>query len=323
MSLPPLIALTLGDPTGIGPEICLRAIGEQEVRAAARLVLIGPAALRPEDVEEIDAQAVGRLRCELGAGEAVWISSEAPADWRMGEIQVEGGRAALAALRIGHELALAKHVDVLVTAPVCKEALHLAGEQVEGQTELLGNWCDVHDHQMLAIAGKLRVMLLTRHLPLRGALDLIDEERVLRHLQMLHDGLLDLGFSAPHLALAGLNPHAGENGLLGQEEAEILEPACARAQARGIHVTGPVSPDAVFANAAAGEYDGVLALYHDQAFIPIKLLGEGCGMTVLIGLPYLRMSPAHGVAFDLVGKGTARSSDLEVTIVQAARWARR
>jgi 4-hydroxythreonine-4-phosphate dehydrogenase len=320
---PPLLALTLGDPAGIGPEICLEVLAHEGLRAACRLVLIGPAALRPGHVRRVEAVDVAGLRAELAPGDCVWIETEAASRWRMGEVQESCGRAALAALRTGHELALAGDVDALVTAPVCKEALHLAGQRVEGQTELLGNWCGVHDHQMLAIAGELRVLLLTRHLPLRAALEAVEEERVLRHLELLHDGLRGLGFQAPHIALAGLNPHAGEHSLLGAEEAEVLEPAVQRARARGIDVHGPVSPDSVFARAAAGDFDGVLALYHDQAFIPIKLLGEGQGMTVLLGLPYLRLSPAHGVAFDIAGRGVARSRDLAVTILQAAEWCAR
>jgi 4-hydroxythreonine-4-phosphate dehydrogenase len=313
MSSRPLIALTLGDPAGVGPQICLEVLDRPDVRAACRLVLIGPGALRPESVP-----VAGDV---LGSCDVTWIESEAPATWRMGEVQGACGAAALAALRIGHELAFTGQVDALVTAPVCKEALHLAGERVEGQTELLGNWCGVEDHQMLAMAGDLRVLLLTRHLPLREALLAIRTDAVLRHLELLDVGLRELGFEAPRLALAGLNPHAGEGGLLGSEETELLEPAVREARARGVDVTGPVSPDAVFPRAAAGEFDGVLALYHDQAFIPIKLLGEGAGMTVILGLPYLRMSPAHGVAFDLAGRGRARSLDLAVTILQAVRWA--
>ncbi|MCB9916114.1 MAG: 4-hydroxythreonine-4-phosphate dehydrogenase PdxA [Planctomycetes bacterium] len=318
MARTPLVALTLGDPAGIGPEVCAKAFGEPEVRAAARYVVIGPAKLRcpafPEVAEVRDA--------DVPEGGAVWMSTAAPESWEMGRAQAGCGRAALAALRRGHELALAGAVDALVTAPVCKEALHLAGEPVEGQTELLGRWCGVDDHQMLAVAGELRVLLLSRHLALRAALELVTEERVVRHLALLDRGLRGLGIAEPRVALAGLNPHAGEGGRYGREELEVLEPAAARARAEGVNVAGPVSPDAVFAAAAKGAYDGVLALYHDQAFIPIKLLGEGEGYTVLLGLPYLRVSPAHGTAFDLAGKGVARHADLAHALVEAARMAR-
>ncbi len=317
-----LLALTLGDPAGIGPEVVLRAFGEAAVRDAARLVLIGPAALRPDEVPLVRREDVGGLRQGLADREARWIATEAPAHWDMGRVQASCGRAALSALRVGHELAQAGQVDALVTAPVCKEALHLAGEEVEGQTELLGRWSGVCDHQMLAIAGELRVLLLSRHLPLAEALKLVTEERVVRHLELLNSGLRELGIAAPHIALAGLNPHAGEDGLLGREELDVLIPAAARARERGLHISGPISPDVVFGAAAGGQFDGVLALYHDQAFIPVKLLGEGRSLTVILGLPYLRISPAHGTAFDIAGRGVARHADLTHALVQAAGMAR-
>lgn len=316
----PLLALTVGDPAGIGPETVLRSLAEPEVRCAARLVVIGPAELRPRGVPSLAEGDASRWRESLAEGGAGWIPLEGLARWRTGETSREGGVAALAALRVGHRLALARDVDALVTAPVSKEALHAAGEKVEGQTGLLGSWCGVSDHQMLAVAGKLRVLLCTRHLPLREAIAALDEELVLRHLRLFRRGLERLGFRSPRLALAGLNPHAGEHGMFGDEEREILEPAAARAREEGILVVGPISPDVVFADGAKGHYAGVLALYHDQAFIPIKLLGEGCGFTVILGLPYLRLSPAHGVAFDIAGKGVARHADLVATLLQAAEW---
>jgi 4-hydroxythreonine-4-phosphate dehydrogenase len=316
----PLLALTVGDPAGIGPEIVLGALQHAEVRSAARLLVIGPGRLRPTDVPAVSQAEAADLRLQLPDGAAVWIESEAPEHWELGRVQRACGQAAHAALRIGHELAFADVVDALVTAPVSKEALHLAGVHVEGQTELLGRWCEVNDHQMLAIAGQLRILLLTRHLPLRLALRKLDGGEVLRHLKMLDKGLRELGFESPRLGLAGLNPHAGEGGVLGREEIEILEPAKQKAIEAGLDVTGPISPDTVFAQAVGGRFDGVLALYHDQAFIPIKLLGEGRAMTLLLGFPYLRLSPAHGTGFDIVGRSLARHDDLRATIIQAAEW---
>ena len=175
---------------------------------------------------------------------------------------------------------------------------------------------------MLGIAGDLAVLVLTRHLPLKEALERITTERVHAQLGVLDRGLASFGIERPRLALAGLNPHAGEAGLLGDEERRLLEPALRRARADGLRVEGPVSPDAVFLRAAAGEFDGVLALYHDQGFIPLKLIAPHRGLTVLLGLPYLRVSPAHGTAFDIAGRGTADPENLRHALVQAARWAR-
>ncbi len=311
----PLVALTCGDPAGIGPEIARAALADANLARHVRLVALGPAAVRPADVPAIRAN-----EAHPAAGHA-WIETASFGPWELGRVQASAGRAALAALRAGHELALAGRVDALVTGPVSKEALHLGGEQVEGQTELLGRWCGVERFEMLAVAGALRVLLLTRHMPLARALSLVTQERVLDRLRLLDEGLRAFGIARPRIALAGLNPHAGENGLLGSEEDETLRPAARAARAAGIDVDGPVSPDAVFLMASRGRYDGVLALYHDQAFIPIKLLSADGGVTVILGLPYLRVSPVHGTAFDLAGKGLASPANLIAALHQAADWA--
>lgn len=310
----PRIALTLGDPAGIGPEIALRAALDERVRSTLDLVLLGASSLRPAAIPEWSSTS------ESARAASTWNSTWAPERWRMGAVQAECGRAALAALRAGHELALGGQVDALVTGPVNKEALHLAGEAVEGQSELLGRWCGVERFEMMAVAGALRVLLVTRHMPLRKALDCITTERVLDRLLLFHDGLRRLRIERPRLALAGLNPHAGEHGVLGHEDDAILLPAAERARALGVDVEGPLSPDTVFLQASRGRFDGVLALYHDQAFIPIKLLSADGGVTVILGLPYLRVSPVHGTAFDLAGKGLASPANLIAALKQAAAW---
>lgn len=310
----PIVALTCGDPAGIGPEIAIAALADLEIARTARLVLLGPASLRPASVPSI--APIGPFP-ERGHA---WIETATFGAWQIGRVQESAGRAALAALRAGHELALARRVDALVTGPVSKEALHLGGEQVEGQTELLGRWCGVTRFEMLAIAGSLRVLLLTRHMPLARAISLVTTERVLDRLRLLEEGLRRFGIDRPRLALAGLNPHAGENGLLGSEEDDVLRPAVAAARAEGLDVDGPVSPDSVFLQGSRGRYDGILALYHDQAFIPIKLLSADGGVTVILGLPYLRVSPVHGTAFDLAGKGLASPANLLAALRQAAAW---
>ena len=199
----------------------------------------------------------------------------------------------------------------------------MAGERVEGQTELLGRWCEVSRFEMLAVAGDLRVMLLTRHMPLVQAIAAVTAERVLDRLRLLHSALEGLGIERPRLALAGLNPHAGEQGLLGSEDLEHLVPAVEQARREDLDVAGPISPDSVFVAALGGSYDGVLALYHDQAFVPLKLVAEreGAGVTVIAGLPYLRVSPVHGTAFDIAGRGIARPDNLIGALRQAAEWA--
>lgn len=315
----PWIGLTLGDPAGIGPEICLAALADHELESELRLVCIGPERFKPTSIERVAEPTRAVL---AGRDSHVWCATECAAGVEVGRVQREGGRAALAALRRGVDLATRHAVDALVTAPVSKEALHLAGERVEGQTELLARWSGVERYEMIAIAGALRVMLLTRHMPLAAALACVTRERVLDHLVLLDDTLRRLGFARPKIALAGLNPHAGERGILGTEELERLEPAVADARVRGLDVAGPLSPDTVFLRAFRGEFDGVLALYHDQAFIPVKLAAPDTGLTLIAGLPYLRISPAHGTAFDIAGRGVASPRNLFVALRRAAEWAR-
>ncbi|MEO6707988.1 MAG: 4-hydroxythreonine-4-phosphate dehydrogenase PdxA [Planctomycetota bacterium] len=314
----PLLAVTVGDPAGIGPEVTLAALADRDVQKESRALVLGPVSLRPASIPLWDDSRDPR-QIEHQA----WLSTYAPPRFEMGRAQAECGRAALAALRRGVDLAMAHQVDALVTAPVSKEALHLAGEKVEGQTELLGRWAGVTEHQMVAIAGPLRIMLLTRHIPLRKALDAITPERVLFHLKLLHSTLVDLGFERPRLALAGINPHAGEGGILGSEELELFPEALGRAREAGIDVSGPLSPDTVFLAAFRGRYDGVLAQYHDQAFIAAKIAAPDTGLTLIAGLPFLRVSPAHGTAFDLAGKGLASAENMKIALRQTAQWALR
>ncbi len=314
----PLIGLCVGDPAGIGPEISLAAVADKRVEERLRVVLFGPAALRPAHIALVKDPSKAR-------GQSVsWFEVAGPAKWQMGQAQAACGGAAIAALYTGHMWAQAGSVDALVTAPVSKAALHMAGEKVEGQTELLARWCKVSDDdcEMIALAHKLRVMLLTRHLPLLEAIGCIEPERIAARLGLFGRTLGRMGIDRPRLAVAGLNPHAGEGGILGSEDDELVRPGVELARAAGWDVAGPISPDSVFLEASRGRYDGVLALYHDQAFIPVKLHAPDSGLTLVAGLPYLRISPAHGTAFDIAGKGLARAENLVGALLSAAEWGR-
>jgi 4-hydroxythreonine-4-phosphate dehydrogenase len=319
MTQRPTIALAAGDPAGIGPEIVAAALADAELARETRIVALGPGALRPAGVEPLAPSDVARGDVHG------WIDSGGdPATWRVGEVGAASGRAALDALRIGHELALAGTVDAFVTAPVSKQALHQAGERVEGQTELLARWCGVGRYEMLAVAGELRVMLLSRHMPLRQALECVREERVLERLELLDEALRTLfGVAAPRLALAGLNPHAGENGLLGDEDAAVIAPAVAQAAAEGIQVKGPIPAETLFVRAIRGEFDVVVAAYHDQGLVPVKLVAFGRAVNVTLGLPIVRTSVDHGTAFDIARTGVADEGSLVEAILLAARLARR
>ena len=312
----PTLALTVGDPAGIGPEIVRACLDRADLRSAMRIVILGPACERPPSVPLATGSAAG-------SGDVLWWTTPGEGDWEPGRPQASAGRAALAALARGAELARRGAVDALVTAPVSKEALHLAGERVEGQTEVLGRLAGVRRIEMLACVRDLRVALLTRHVPLREALLAITFDGVVDGLTFLASELERLGWERPRLALAGLNPHAGEGGLFGNDELDVLAPAVDRARQGGVEVTGPWPADSVFVRAAAGEFDAVLALYHDQAFLPVKLLAPGEATTLLLGLPYVRVSPAHGTAFDIAGKGAADPTNLALALHEAVRWVQR
>lgn len=307
------IALTVGDPAGIGPELVQSLLDDEGLAREVQLVVAGPEDLRPGDVGIWEG---------AGSSDSVphlWCATPGSGRVTMGRAQADCGRTALAALRCGADMAQAGDVAALVTAPVCKAALHLAGEEVEGQTELLGRWAGVKLCEMVAVAGNLRVMLLSRHLPLAAALKRVRRAVIVERLRLFDSTLRAEGIPAPRLAVAGLNPHAGEGGLFGSEEIDEIAPAVDEARALGMSVHGPISPDSVFLEGARGQWDGVLALYHDQGFIPLKLLSEGRGVTLLAGLPYRRLSPVHGTAFDIAGSGRADPGNLRIAVQMAAR----
>ncbi|MFT5831092.1 MAG: 4-hydroxythreonine-4-phosphate dehydrogenase [Bacteroidia bacterium] len=317
----PRIALTLGDPSGISPEIVRAALLDERVAAALEAVVLGPQELRIPGCEVVESVA-DLQTVERKAGRNLWLDSSRGklGSFEMGHAQKDCGRAALDALRLGADLGLGGQVDGLVTAPVCKEAMHMAGEKVEGQTELLRRWASADRCQMMAIAGDMRVLMATRHMSTVAAIASLTPKLILDSLELLHESMVGFGFDAPHLAVAGVNPHASEGGLFGDDEQRVLMPAIKEARAKGFHVTGPEPPDTIFVAAAAGKYDAVLALYHDQGFIPVKLAAPTTGVTVLLGMPYLRVSPAHGTAFDIAGQGVASPENLITALLQAAAW---
>lgn len=323
----PWIAITAGDPAGIGPEVLLKALAKPAVRQSARIVVLGDPrvfawyarrlSLRAPFVPVANmeqAQRVPRTKIPLLTRESGLSFSR----FQPGKMSAAAGKAAVATLLEGAQLAFEKKVDALVTGPVNKSALHAAGYRVEGQTELLGRVFGITRYEMMLHAGKLRVLLLSRHLSLRRAISLVSRTRILDRLRLGHEGLQTLGFSRPRIAVAGLNPHASEGGIFGSEEAREILPAIRAARREGIAASGPYSPDTIFRRAAAGEFDLVLALYHDQAFIPVKTLGFDRALTTILGLPFLRVSVIHGTAFEIAGRGVADSTNMEEAIVQAA-----
>jgi 4-hydroxythreonine-4-phosphate dehydrogenase len=259
---------------------------------------------------------------QAGSGESVDVLDLANVDadrLERGQVSPEAGQAAYEYIQRAVRLALEGEAAGVVTAPINKEALHAAGVPYAGHTEMLAALCGVKDVAMLLVSGKLRVSHVSTHVSLRQAVERVNVERIMQVVGLTHEALRRTGLATPRIALAGLNPHAGEGGLFGNEESDIISPAVEAARAEGMDVAGPYPPDSVFLRASQGEFDAVVAMYHDQGHIPIKLLGFYEGVNVTLGLPIVRTSVDHGTAFDIVGTGRADERSLVAALRLAAQ----
>jgi 4-hydroxythreonine-4-phosphate dehydrogenase len=309
------LALTLGDPAGIGPEVVLKALADPD-RPPAAFVLYGPAAALADRARRFGLKSAE----ELGA-EVVDIPLEGPVP--LGRTSAAGGRAAALAVLRAAEDAMAGRVDAIVTAPLNKESLHAAGYPWPGHTEMLAEAAGTPDVAMMFVGGTLRVALLTIHRALRTVADAVTAGEVRRVVRLVHRELPRFGSARGRIAVCGLNPHAGEGGLFGTEERDVMGPAVDSLRGEGIDVSGPFPADSLFVRASRGEFDAVIAGYHDQGLIPVKLLAFGHAVNVTIGLPFVRTSVDHGTGFDIVEKGTAESRSLveamRVAVLLASR----
>lgn len=308
------VGISMGDPAGIGPEIVVKALEDPRHFKEMIPVVFGDPAAMERICKVIGSQAkVARVANAYEAkGKNGMIdvveTSRVPDDLPFGIVSSQSGEAAVKAIMGAVSAAKRGDVSVINTAPINKEAVRKAGYSYPGHTEMLAELFEVPQRVMtMFVVGELRVFFLTRHHPLKEAVGLISQERVYEGIcQALHH-LHRLGFVNPRLAVAALNPHAGENGLIGTEEREILGPAVAMAQAEGFSVVGPVPADAVFYQARQGRYTGVLSLYHDQGHIATKTLDFDGTVSVTLGLPVVRTSVDHGTAFDIAGQGVANA----------------
>jgi 4-hydroxythreonine-4-phosphate dehydrogenase len=322
------IGITVGDPAGIGPEIVVKALSDPEVHRAARPLVIGdPAALSAwvEKTPGLTMREVRKIeRCgeDPGVLHVLPVSGLDPSQVRPGVPTPQGGRSMVEAVNRAVELALEGTLDAVVTGPVNKALMRSSGCAFDGHTPLLAHLTGVRDVVMMLAAKSLRVALVTIHCPLREVPALLTLEAVDRTIALTDRGLrCDFGMPLPRLAVAGLNPHAGEEGLFGREEEEVIAPAVERAVSRGIDAQGPLPPDTVFYRAAAGAFDAVICMYHDQGLIPFKLLHFRDGVNVTLGLPIVRTSVDHGTAYDIAGKGDADPSSLKEAVKTAALMA--
>jgi 4-hydroxythreonine-4-phosphate dehydrogenase len=324
----PRIGITMGDPAGIGPEVVLKAVAEDEVRRACIPVIIGDAQLLAHTARTLDLQSGYDI---VRADEPFPEHSE-PVIYHLGNITgliepgIESGTAGKAAggyIEAAVELCAAGSIDAVATAPINKRALFLGGYSFPGHTEFFAHLTGAEDYAMAFVAGNLRIVLLSTHVPLSEAIRLVERDRIVRRINLTNRELQRWGIEKPRIAVAALNPHGAEGGLFGVEEASEIMPAIDACRRDDINVLGPFSADTVFLRASRGEFDGVIACYHDQAMIPVKCLSFGEAVNVTLGLPFIRTSVDHGTAFDIAGKGLAEHSSMVAAIKLAAELSTR
>ncbi|MDW8844800.1 D-threonate 4-phosphate dehydrogenase [Erwinia sp. MMLR14_017] len=323
-----IIAVTLGDPAGIGPEIIIKSLAEGELSGAPAVVVGCASTLRRIMAMGITPQAELRVLDKVSeahfAPGIINIIDEPLADpeaLKPGVVQKEAGDLAYRCVKRATELAMAGEVQAIATAPLNKEALHSAGHIYPGHTELLAKLTNSKDYAMVLYTDRLKVIHVTTHIALRKFLDTLGRERIETVIGMADTFLRRVGFENPRIAVAGVNPHAGENGLFGDEEIKIVAPSVEAMKAKGLNVAGPCPPDTVFLQCYEGQYDIVVAMYHDQGHIPLKLLGFYDGVNITAGLPFIRTSADHGTAFDIAWTGKAKSESMAISIQLAMQLA--
>jgi 4-hydroxythreonine-4-phosphate dehydrogenase len=327
----PLIAITLGDPAGIGPEIVLQALRSEHVYHTCRPLVVGDRRIleraagflgQPVPHFEPAGEDPAAARYARGTPILLDLHNAAPQHCPVGQVSAGAGRAAVEYVLCACDLALAGTAAAMVTAPLNKSAMRLAGFDYSGHTELLAAHTHAGPVNMLLVGPKLRVLHVSTHVALEEAILRVTRWRIEEGIGLAQTACRALGIPRPRIAVAGLNPHAGEGGMFGSQEAEQITPAVEAACRRGLLVSGPLPPDTVFLRAVQGDFDIVVAMYHDQGHIPMKLLAFDSGVNVSIGLPVIRTSVDHGTAFDIAGRGVARPDSLLAAIQVALQMAR-
>src|SRR5882762_311713 len=321
----PRIGITMGDPAGIGPEVVLKAVAEEEIRSRCVPVIIGDAQLLAHTARTLDLQCGYDI---VRYGEPLPTDLTEPIIFHLDNIGgfVEpgiesgvAGKAAAGYIEAAVELCAAGNIDAIATAPINKRALFLGGYSFPGHTEFLAQLTGTEDYAMGFVAANLRIVLISTHVPLSEAIRLVTRERIEKTIRLADQELQRWGIERPRLAVAALNPHGAEGGLFGIEEASEIMPAVESCRTiDGINVRGPFSADTVFLRASRGEFDAVVACYHDQAMIPVKCLSFGEAVNITLGLPFIRTSVDHGTAFDIAGTGIAEHSSMVAAIKLAA-----
>jgi 4-hydroxythreonine-4-phosphate dehydrogenase len=333
----PILAITMGDPAGIGPEIAAKALSLKDTYRICNPILIGHspsmhAVINTSGIKlKINGiSKVSDARFKFGTVDMIDIPDTANDEIIAGKVSANAGDIAFKAIRTAIQLAMIKEVDGTVTGPIQKEALNLAGHKFSGHTEIYAHYTNTNKYAMLLADESFNVIHVTTHVSLRQACDLIKKNRILEVIQLLHESLKQLGIAKPKIGVAGLNPHASDGGLFGNEERDEILPAIEEAKKSGILTEGPLPADTLFALAKGGKYDGCVAMYHDQGHIPFKLEGFDWdkknnkmksvrGVNITLGLPIIRTSVDHGTAFEIAGKGIASPDALMHAIEYAVK----
>lgn len=328
----PKIGISMGDPAGIGPEIIIKTLALQDVYERCNPLVIGDAAVMEAEVKVLQSpikinaiQEVSEAKFTCGTIDVFDLKNVDSNELKPGVVSAMSGKAAFEAVIKNIELALDNSVDATVTAPINKESIHKAGHKYSGHTEIYAAYTNTDKFAMLLADENFRVIHATTHVSLRQACDLCKKERVLEVISLLDDACKKFGIENPRIAVAGLNPHASENGLFGDEELNEIIPAIEEAKTLGYNVDGPFPPDTMFVKAVQGKFDGCVAMYHDQGHIPFKLEGfkwdneketmeSVKGVNITLGLPIIRTSVDHGTAFEIAGQGMASPDAMLVAI---------
>jgi len=335
----PIVSITMGDPAGIGAEIAVKALGKKEIYRKSKPVVIGSSCVIDDALKFIPSNLklnviknTEEIKGEFGIIDLLDLDNIKLDEFNYGKVSEKAGQASLEYIYKGVDLAMEGSVDAVVTGPIHKEAIKAAGSPYAGHTEIFATRTKTKNYAMMLADKNLRVIHVSTHVSLRKACDLVKKERILTVIHLADKALKDLGIKDPKIGIAGLNPHAGEGGLFGHEEIEEIIPAIAQAKKEGINAEGPIPPDTIFSKVIGGQYDIAVVMYHDQGHIPMKVTGfkynkatnkwsSMSGVNITVGLPIIRTSVDHGVAFGKAGEGRANEESMVEAIKMAIDFA--